>query len=84
LSKSITSTDIQGAMTARTSTGFTTTAGSSQIYAIQVNVEELASLGYPCVRLKCVEVVDSPVLGGIAIALAGPRFGGSATATEIA
>jgi hypothetical protein len=83
-SKSITSTDINGAMTARAAAGFTTTAGASQIYAIQVNVQELAELGYPCVRLKCVEVVDSPVLGGIAIALSGSRFGGSATATEIA
>ena len=84
LSKSITSTDIQGAMTVRAAAGFTTTAGSSQIYAIQVNVEELLASGYACVRLKCVEVVDSPVLGGIAIALSNPRFGGSATSTEIA
>jgi hypothetical protein len=82
-SKSITSTDVQGAMTARTAAGFTTTAGASQIYAIQVHAEELANAGYSYVRLKAVEVVDSPVLGGIAIALAGPRFGGSATATEI-
>jgi hypothetical protein len=36
------------------------------------------------VRLKAVEVVDSPVVGCIAITLAGPRFGGSTTATEIA
>lgn len=83
-SKSITSTDIQGAMTARAAAGFTTTAGSSQIYVIQVATEQLAETGYQFVRLKAVEVVDSPVLGGIAIALAGPRFGGSTTATEIA
>jgi hypothetical protein len=83
-SKSITSTDIQGAMTARAAAGFATTAGSSQIYVIQVAAEALAATGYQFVRLKAVEVVDSPVLGGIAIALAGPRFGGSTTATEIA
>jgi hypothetical protein len=83
-SKSITSTDIQGAMTARAAAGFATTAGSSQIYVIQVATEQLAATGYQFVRLKAVEVVDSPVLGGIAIALAGPRFGGSTTATEIA
>lgn len=82
-SKSITSTDIQGDMTARAAAGFTTTAGSSQIYVVQVDGQELASTGYKYVRLKAVEVVDSPVLGGIAIALAEPRFGGSATATEI-
>ena len=82
-SKSITSTDIQGAMTARAAAGFTTTAGSSQMYAIQVDAEELQNAGYAYVRLKAVEVVDSPVLGGIAIALGNARFGGSATATEI-
>jgi len=82
-SKSITSTDVQGALTARTAAGFTTTAGSSQIYMIQVAAEEVANAGYSYVRLKAVEVVDSPVLGGIAIVLAAPRFGGSPTATEI-
>jgi hypothetical protein len=83
-SKSITSTDVQGALTARAAAGFATTAGSSQIYVVQVAAEELAAAGYQFVRLKAVEVVDSPVLGGIAIALANPRFGGSTTATEIA
>lgn len=82
-SKSITSTDIQGAMTARAAAGFTTTAGSSQQYVIQVDAEELQNAGYSYVRLKAVEVVDSPVLGGIAIVLGNSRFGGSATATEI-
>jgi hypothetical protein len=82
-SKSITSTDIQGAMTARAAAGFDTTAGASQLYAIQVDASQLAALGRSFVRLKAVEVVDSPVLGGIAIALAGPRYGGSATNTEI-
>jgi hypothetical protein len=83
-SKSITSTDIQGNLTSRAAAGFTTTAGSSQIYVIQVNADQLAPLGRAFVRLKMVEVVDSPVLGGIAIALANPRFGGSPTNTEIA
>jgi hypothetical protein len=82
-SKSVTSTDIQGAMTARAAAGFTTTAGSSQQYIIQVDAEELQNAGYSYVRLKAVEVVDSPVLGSIAIVLGNSRFGGSATATEI-
>lgn len=77
-SKNITSTDVQGNVTARAAAGFTTTAGSSQMYAVQVAAEEVANAGYRYVRLKAVEVVDSPVLGGIAIALAAPRFGGSA------
>ena len=77
-SKNITATDVQGAVTPRAAAGFVTTAGSSQMYAIQVHAEELANVGYRYVRLKAVEVVDSPVLGGIAIALCSPRFGGSA------
>jgi hypothetical protein len=83
-SKSITSNDVQGDLTARAAAGFTTTAGSSQIYEIQVAAEALAATDYHLVRLKAVEVVDSPVVGCIAITLAGPRFGGSTTATEIA
>jgi len=82
-SKSITATDVQGEMTARAAAGFTTTAGSSQIYVIAVDSQELASAGYKYVRLKAAEVVDSPVLGGIAIALFDPRFGGSASNTAI-
>jgi hypothetical protein len=81
-SKNITATDVQGAVTARAATGFVTTAGSSQMYAVQVHAEEVANAGYRYVRLKAVEVVDSPVLGGIAIALAGPRFGGSAGTSQ--
>jgi hypothetical protein len=81
--KAITSTDIQGAMTAATTAGFTTTAGSSQMYAVQVSAQELASAGYKYARLKAVEVVDSPVLGGIAIALLNPKYGGSASNTVI-
>jgi hypothetical protein len=81
--KSITSTDVQGSMTAAAAAGFTTTAGSSQIYAVMVDAQELASAGYKYARLKAVEVVDSPVLGGIAIALVQPRFGGSATNSVI-
>ena len=81
-SKNITATDVQGAVTPRTATGFVTTAGSSQMYAIQVHAEELANVGYRYVRLKAVEVVDSPVLGGIAIALCNPRFGGSAGTSQ--
>lgn len=81
--KSITSTDVQGAINTATSTGFATTAGSSQIYLIEANVEELLASGYEYVRLKAVEVVNSPVLGGIAVLLSGNRFGPSSTLTTI-
>lgn len=81
--KAITSTDVQGAVTAAAAAGFTLTAGSSQIYAVQVDTQELASAGYKYVRLKAVESVDSPVLAGILIALAQPKFGGSTTDSVI-
>ena len=81
--KAITSTDVQGAMTAAAAAGFTTTAGSSQLYVVAVDTQELAAAGYKYVRLKAVESVNDPVLGGIAIALYQPRFGGSATNTAI-
>jgi hypothetical protein len=81
--KAITSNDTQGAMTAATTAGFATTAGSSQVYVIECDEQELASAGYKYVRLKAVEVVDSPVLGGILIALNNPKYGQSATNSVI-
>lgn len=53
--------------------GFATTAGSSQLYAIETDASDIASTGYGYVRLKAVEVVNSPVLGGILIGLSDPR-----------
>jgi len=57
--------DTYGAITAATSAGFTTTAGSSQIYVIYVNAARLAASGYGYVRLKAVEATAAAVLGGI-------------------
>ncbi len=55
-------------------TGFDTTAGSSQIYAISVKAENLASTGYGYVRLKMVEQTDSPVVGAVIGILGTPKF----------
>ena len=49
-----------GAITARTSSGFTTTAGSNQVIEIEVRADALAASGYGYVRLKLLEVVNSP------------------------
>ena len=59
------SSDVPGAVTARAAAGFDTTAGSNQIYLIHVDPQAIAATGYRYARLKMVEVVDSPVLGGI-------------------
>lgn len=66
-------TDVPSALTKATSSGFTTTAGSSQIYAIEVRYGDLAASGYTNVRLKAVEVVDAAVLGGILVQMGNPR-----------
>lgn len=71
--RAITSTDVPGSLTAAASTGFTTTAGSSQLYIIEIDVQALLASGYAYACLKMVEVVDSPVLGGIVGILADPR-----------
>ena len=64
--QAITSGDTHGALTAATTAGFTTTAGSSQLYRIYVNTDRLAgSNEYGFVRLKMVESVDAAVEGCI-------------------
>ena len=66
-------TNVPTALTRRAAAGFTTTAGSSQIIICEVDAEMLDASGYGFVRLTTVEVVNSPVLGGILIRLSEPR-----------
>jgi len=54
--------------------GFTTTAGSSQMYQIYCDAAQLAEESYGYVQLQAVEVADDPVLGGIAIAVSNLRY----------
>jgi hypothetical protein len=82
--RAYTSNDTPGALTAATADGFATTAGSSQIYVIEVDNKALADSGYNYVRLKAVEVVDSPVVGAILILMDCPRFGQAIQSSVIA
>lgn len=82
--QAITSGDTPGAVTKATTSGFTTTAGSSQLYRILVDSAALASSGYEFVRLKAVESADSPVLGGILIQLHDGKNQEDIPATAIA
>jgi hypothetical protein len=68
-------TDVFGALTAATTAGFTTTAGSNQTYIIEVDANEMGDTGYKYVRLKCVESANDPVLGGLhaLVQIAAPR-----------
>lgn len=86
-SRTITTGDTPGALTARANTGYTTTAGSSQIQIIEVRNEALTFLGanaYSWVRLHGVESVNDPILGGICAMLSEPRFGDAVNQTVIA
>ena len=72
--RAITTGDTHGDLTTGATTGFTTTAGSSQLYLIEVDCQKLASLGLRYLWLKAVEVVDSEVTGGILAILSEPRY----------
>lgn len=82
--RAITSGDTPGEITDVAATGFTTTAGSSQLYAIEVDAVELAKAGYKNWRVKAVEVVDSPVVGAIQILLPDARYAVEIPGTAIA
>jgi len=81
--RACTTGDTWGALTDATTTGFATTAGSSQLYEIIVNTDELGNTGYKYLSLKSVEVVASPVLGGILIMMNQPRIAQATPATAI-
>ncbi len=75
-----TSGDAPSAVTEATSSGFVTTAGDNHIYLCEVDADQvMAAGGYSdtWVRMKCVESVDSAVLGGIGILLCDPSHPGS-------
>jgi hypothetical protein len=76
-------TDVPAAVVNAAATGFDTTAGSSELYSVQVDSQKLPE-GKSWVRLKAVEQVNDPVLGGILIVLHGPRYAAQAPATAIA
>lgn len=62
-----------GAITAATTSGFTTTANEDTIYLIEVEDQALPA-GKPYLQLKLTEAVDDPVLGSVTIHLMGGRY----------
>ena len=81
--KVMSTSDVEGALTTATTSGFLSTAGSNQIYWIEVDAEEIADTGYHYCCLKCVEGTDSPRLGGILILLYGGRYQQDVPATAL-
>lgn len=67
--------DLPGAVASATAAGFATTAGSNQLYVVDVDTQKMGSKAW--LRMKAVEVVNDPVLGGILIELYDPRFASS-------
>ena len=78
-----TSGDTFGVRTKATTAGFTTTAGSNKMYKIEIDSDALAASGYGYIRLKAVEVVNDPVLGGIIAVLTEPKYERDIFATAI-
>ncbi len=72
--RTCTTGDTWGAWTTCAATGFTTTAGSSQLYEIRVDPADLGATGYGYCRLSAVEVVDNPVLGGVLAGVVALRY----------
>lgn len=72
--RTCTATDVWSAWTDATASGFTTTAGSSQLYQIYADAAVIAATGYHYAEIQAVEVVDSPVLGGILLGVFDPRY----------
>lgn len=75
--------DTPGTLTAATTSGFTTTAGSNKMVEIEVDAAELAASGYQYIRLKSVEVVNSPCLAGVLIELYRSKYGRNTSTTAI-
>jgi hypothetical protein len=75
--RQILTTDVPGDMTAATTAGFTTTAGSSKIVVIEASAAALAGdgNGYGYIQLSCTEPADHPCLAGITIIMTDPRYG---------
>lgn len=69
-------------------TGILTTAGSNQMYELEVDAAAVAAgasgAGRGFVRSKSVESVDSPILGGILIEMLEPRHSGPTPVTATA
>ncbi len=82
--REINSGDTPGAITLAATTGFTFTVGSSGIILVEVKAAQIASTGYPHVRLKSVEDTDDPILAGILTILGNGRYKDAIPRTAIA
>jgi len=80
--KICTATDVWGETKSATVAGFALTAGSGQMYAIEVDAAAMPPNG-EYLYMKGVEVVNSPVTGGILIEMSEPSFAEDTIATAL-
>jgi hypothetical protein len=74
---------VPSAISAATTAGFTTTAGSNQVYELEATQGDMASTGYGFIRLKAVEQVASALLGGVLIELLDAKYAGPTHESEV-
>ncbi|MEI9995101.1 MAG: hypothetical protein WDM91_10935 [Rhizomicrobium sp.] len=74
--------DVPSDVAAATAAGFATTAGANQLYVVEVESQRMGDKSW--LRLKAVEVVNDPVLGGVLVELLKPRFASQVPLTAIA
>ena len=72
--KAVTSDPGDANWTLATTSGFATAAGSNAMFRIWVPADLIGEQGYNYAQLSCVEVVDSPVLGGIIARIVNTTF----------
>ncbi len=72
--REMTTPDSFGALTDATTSGFTNTADSGFLLAIEVDVKEIAHTGYHYAKLVGVEATDDPVVGCILAILSKSRY----------
>lgn len=75
--------DVPADVVNATAAGFATTAGSSHLYVLEAESQRMPA-AKPWLRLKAVEVVNDPVLGGVLIELLKPRYARHVPDTAIA
>jgi hypothetical protein len=80
--KEIATTDIEGEITAATTSGFGTTVGSNGVYLIEIDDDMLSGTD-KYVRLKLTELADAAVLAGVLCILSGSSFSADSMRTAI-
>ena len=84
-SASSTTVDTWGALTDAASTGVAMTAASNNLYIVEVTADQVegADPGNPFVALKVTEDTNDPIVAGVLIILAEPRYPQAVPVTAI-